>query len=177
LLSVNRFSLFGVLCLSLALLVAPQSHADTSVDTSLDRTVLTRATLELQRDILLTKEKYHPEERLGLGIYLDLGDLAKVNIDSISITLDGVTAIQQTLDAAEMAMLMDGAMKRLGMIPLRPGSHVLKTTVKSGGRSVTKTVELDKSAGRDHLRITITSLPQQHAPDISYTHETWAAEK
>jgi hypothetical protein len=177
-LSVNGFSLLPVLCLSLALFATSPCHADTTkAGTSPDRAALTRATLELQRDLLLTVEKYRPEERFGLNIYLSLDNLAKINLDSISISIDGTAAIRQELDQGELDMLMDGAMKRLAMLPLSPGKHILQTTLQVNGRSITKTVELNKSAQRDNLKITVTSLPQQHTPDITYTHETWAAAK
>jgi len=176
-LSVNGFSLLPVLCLSLALFATSPCHADTTAGTSPDRAALTRATLELQRDLLLAEEQYRPEERFGLNIYLSLGNLAKINLDSISISIDGTTAIQQKLNESELDMLMDGAIKRLAMLPLSVGNHILQTTLQVNGRSITKTVELDKSAGRDNLKITVTRLPQQHTPDITYTHETWAVAK
>ncbi len=178
-LSANKVSLILALCLSLALLPLSHSQAADPMpgDTVLDRAALTRATLELQRDLLLAKEKYRDEERRGLALYLDIDKLARGKIESIRITLDKNTIIQQDLDAREMEMLAAGAMKRLGVIPLPRGIHVLQTTVTGGGRHVTKTVELDKSDGRDHLKITITRLLQQRTPEITYTHETWAAIK
>ncbi|ALP54160.1 hypothetical protein Tel_14010 [Candidatus Tenderia electrophaga] len=164
--------------LRLLLVLLPLSHsqaAEPVTADTVDRAALTQATLELQRDLLLAQEKLQDRERLGLALYLDITPSAKGKIQSIRISLDDQTVVQRDLTAVEQDLLTGGAMQELGVIALQPGTHVLKTTVTGSGRSVTKTLALDKSPGRDHLKITITTLLQQRSPDILYRHDTWAA--
>lgn len=173
----TKFPRFRTLILPLVLLSMAPSRADVLLsDDTLDRASLTQATLELQRDLLLAEER-HSHTLTGLALYLSVDDSIKDKIQSIGIALGGETILQQPLSPSEADMLADGGMKRLDVIALPPGRHELRATISAAGKNVTKTIDLDKSAGRDHLKISITTLPIQRTPEIVFTHEQWTAAK
>jgi hypothetical protein len=72
-------------------------------------------------------------------------------------------------------MLLAGGMKKLHTHALRPGSYKLKAIIKAGGKMLSNTFILEKSTGRDNLKITLASSMQQRAPEITFDHEIWPA--
>jgi len=148
-----------------------QSHAENAPN----RAALTQATLELHRDLLLVQEKHLAEERTGLNFYLDINNLLANKPDSISITFANKLILKSTLDEKQLTTLANGGMQKLGAIQLPAGKHKLTIQLKTGKRNITKTIELEKSVGRDNLKITITKHLQQRSPEITFKHETWTA--
>lgn len=155
----------------LVLLTTQLSQADSTSD----RASLTQASLELQRDLLLVQEKLRSEERIGLSFYLDTNNLLSSEPDSISISLAGKRILTNNFDAEQLKILANGGMQKLGAIPLAAGQHEFEVQIRANNRNITKTIKLEKSAGRDNLKITITNFMQQRNPDIIFEHETWAA--
>jgi len=154
-----------------ALLPMQQSQADNTAN----RAALTQATLELQRDILLTREKHLTEERIGLNFYLNIDQLLTKKPDSISISLAGKVVLKQDFNDEQFKILEHGGMQKLGAIELTPGKHEFQVLLRANNRNITKTIELEKSTGSDNLKITITSFMQQRNPEIIFDHETWTA--
>jgi len=139
------------------------------------RETLTQATFELHRDLLLAQEKHLSEERTGLIFYLNINNLPSSKFDSISITLADKQVLKSTFDEKQLTTIASGGMQKLGAIQLSAGKHELIIQLKTDKRNITKTIELEKSAGRDNLKITITKLMQQRNPEIIFEHETWTA--
>ena len=154
----------------LVLLPAQQSQADNTPD----RATLTQATLELQRDLLLTQEQHLSEERIGLNIYLNTDKRLTSMPDSISISLAGKVVLKQDFDNKQFKILSHGGIQKLGAIPLTPDTHEFEIRLTANNRNITKTIKLEKSVGRDNLKITITNFLQQRNPEIIFDHETWA---
>lgn len=169
----TRKHIFTYALTFLSLLLAIQQSQAESIP---DRAALTHATLELQRDLLLAREKHLGEERTGLVFYFNINNLSPDRLDSIRIiTLADKMVLSSTFDEQQLKFLDNGGMEKLGAIQLSAGKHTLKIQLKTNKRNITKTIELEKSSGRDNLKITVTNLIQQGNPEIIFDHETWAA--
>lgn len=176
LLSIKKLLFIQALSFILALLTMQQGQAaDLLASNSTDRAALTQEILEIQRDLLLLKEKHLAEERLGLTIYLNINTLTLNRLDSISILLDDQIIFQDKIDQKQLDMLLAGSMKKLHTHALRPGSYKLKAIMKAGGKTLSNTFTLEKSTGRDNLKIILVSSLQQRAPEIIFDHEIWPA--
>ncbi len=155
----------------LALFAMHQSHAG---DTT-SRAALTQATLELQRDLLIAQEKHLNKERTGLHVYLNINKLTSSKPTSLSVNLANKQLLKKTFNERQLKGLANNGTQKLGSIGLSPGKHKLTIKFKTGQRTTTKTFTLEKSAGRDNLKITINKRRLQHTPEIIFKHETWAA--
>lgn len=171
-LSANKPFITLGLCLALAIPLHVQAASDTAGD---ERAALTRATLELQRDLLLVRERVDPQYGRGLGIYLATGPLAGLTLTRIRVRVNSDTIIDRDLSSAELALLGDGAMPRLGWLALAPGKHIIEATAYGSGGSVSRRYRLEKSGGLDHLRISVSGMPLEGSLELGYRHDSWAA--
>ena len=163
------------LAVTLLLLFGQQGRAAGPLsDDATDRASLTQATLELERDILLLKEKYLAAEKTVLAIYLNVDNRPLTKLDSISIKLNDKDISQTSIEEKEFEILLAGGMKQLYIGALPQGSYRLKTSFQSGRKQFSNTYVLDKSAGRDNLKITLTNSVEQRNPEITYSLETWS---
>jgi hypothetical protein len=168
----KRFTILSALCLA-AYVSVPLRAAEAPSD----RAALTQGVIELQRDLLLTRQKYLVEENRALAIYLAFDNVPKTRPDSISVSLDDKLLAEEKLNPLEIDRLDKGGMKKLVTRYLPPGEYLLKVTLKTGNSQVSKTLPLTKSDARDNVRITITTFLQQHTPEITFAQETWTASK
>jgi len=155
----------------LALLAMHQSHAEDMTS----RAALTQTTLELQRDLLIVREKHLNKERTGLHIYLNISNLTSSKPSSLSVNLANKRLLKKTFNERQLKSLVNNGIQKLGSIDLSQGKHKLTIKFKIGQRTTIKTVTLEKTAGRDNLKISISKRLQQHTPEIIFEHETWAA--
>ncbi len=175
-LSIKKLLFIHKLIFILALFVMQQGQAaDSLVNKPNDRATLTQEALEIQRDLLLLKEKHLAEEKYGLSIYLNIDTMTLKKLDSISILLDDQIIFEDKLGQELINKLQTGGMKKLYTTVLQPGNYKLKVIMKSGRKALRKTFALEKSDGRDNLKISLASSLQQRAPEITFDHETWPA--
>ncbi len=157
------------MCL-LILLPIQQSQANSSST----RTALTQATLELQRDLLLTQEKYLTEH-VGLNFYLDTGKTATNKSDSIRISQANKLVFKRDLGNKQAKKLGGGSLQKLGAIKLAPGKHEFEITLEINSQTLSKTIKLEKHDRRDNLKLTISYRLKQRDLKVIIDHETWAA--
>ncbi len=158
-----------------ALLAIQKSQAEDIAN----RATLTQAALELQRDLLIAQEKHLNKERTGLHVYLNFNHKhptsSKPGIITISINISGQQVLNRTFDMALLTNPSNNGMQNLGSIALPEGKHKLSIQFNAGKRNTTKTITLEKSTGRDNLKITITKPLQQRNPGVVFEHKKWKA--
>ena len=159
--------------LGLLLIQSSQAADLTLKDITTDLASLTQATLELQRDLILTREKVIIAEKQGLGIYLDMDANAPKNIDAFSVSLNDETIIEFEPSSEQLDKLTSGAIQKLLVTELEPGTHKLETRLKANGSNTTKKISLDKESTRINIKITITNLPIKETPEIFFDYENW----
>ncbi|HHJ80037.1 MAG TPA: hypothetical protein ENJ65_00220 [Candidatus Tenderia electrophaga] len=168
---IRKHFFIPTLMFILALSAIQQSNAGDITS----RATLTQATLELQRDLLIVREKHLKKERTGLHIYLNINNLTSSKPSSLSVNLANKQLLKKTFNEKQLKGLVNNGMQKLGSIDLPQGKHKLTIKFKTNQRTTTKTFALEKSAGRDNLKISLSKPLQQHTPEIIFKHETWAA--
>ncbi len=138
------------------------------------RTALTQATLELQRDLLLTQEKYLTEH-VGLNFYLDIDKSPTNRPDSIRISQANKLVFKRDLGNKQTKRLKDGGLQKLGAIKLAPGKHEFEIRLEVNGQTLIKTIKLEKHDRRDNLKLTISYRPKQRDLKVIIDHKTWTA--
>ncbi len=163
---------FPILVLTYLLMLLPMQQSQ--ADSTSTRTALTQATLELQRDLLLTQEKYLTEH-VGLNFYLDIDKSPTNSPDSISINQANKPVFKRDLGNKQTNSLEAGGIQKLGAIKLAPGKHEFEILLEVNGQSLSKTIKLEKHDSRDNLKLTISYRLKQHDLKVIIDHETWAA--
>lgn len=156
------------------LLIQPSQAADLVLkDTTTDRASLTQATLELQRDLILAREKVIMAEKQGLAIYLDIDAPAPKNMDRFSVSLNDEVIVDTEFNQEQLDKLVSGAIQKLLVTELEPGTYELATKLRADGSNVTKKISLNKELNRLNFKITITNLPIKETPEIFFDYENW----
>ncbi len=161
------------LALSLALWLTTATQAETNESTH-TLSELTAATLELRQNQLAAEERSFQLNPNTLTIYVNTDNLPDGLLNEISISLDGKTIVQHLFTANEFQALRNGAMKKIYAAALEPGSHELKTTVKTSAineEPTTSTLTLDKASGHDTLKVTVADPLQKRRPELFFEQQ------
>ncbi len=144
-------------------------------ESSLNSTTLTRAMLDLQKDLLRIDQKL--EARLGedrLVIYLDMGNVPELQLDSVEIAVDGELLVSQSITPEDVRGMLQGGMKKLYVGPLAPGAHQISATLEGvfdGAYHHTKAYPFEKSAGVNTIRVSIIDVGHKQSSKLVFLPE------
>lgn len=156
-------------CWAALMLAIPVASAD-SVP-SLE--VLTELTIDLRREMLETEERLSNLDKNNLSIYLNVNNLPRKSIQDVIIKLDGQQIAQLKFDDVEYKTLAEGAMKKLFSATVSPGKHSIEASINNEPDApyhATQSMTLEKGAGKDVLKITLTNLMRDSRPGIFFDH-------
>lgn len=141
----------------------------------LNSTTLTREMLDLQKDLLRIDQKL--EARLGddrLVIYLDMGKVPELRLDSVEIAVDGQLLVSQTITPEEARGMLQGGMKKLYVGPLAPGAHQISATLDGlfdGAYHHAKTYPFVKSPGVNTIKVSIIDVGHKQSSKLIFLPE------
>lgn len=162
---------FATPCLCLALGLTATAQA---AETPANLAELTKATLELRRNLMAVEENFFRLNPNTLTIYINTDNLPAELLKEIAITLDGKTIVQHSFTSNEYQVLSSGAMKKIYAAPIEPGQHEFKVTANGSAATEDQnntTLMLEKGPGHDTLKVTITSLMQKRRPELFFEQQ------
>ncbi len=136
---------------------------------------LSEEMLGLQRDLLVIEQK--DEAKQGnerILIYLDVGNVPELKLESVELVLDGEVVVVRSVDAEQRAAFEQGGMEKLYVGRLAPGQHTLQARfsgVFNGAYSHEKTYPFETEKGITVMRVAIIDVMHQQQSELVFFPE------
>jgi len=142
--------------------------------TEVDREIqaVKQEVLEINREILLLEEQLLYPHGQQLVVFVSLSNDSPVNVDSISLELDGQVVSRHVYTPSEEASLHKGGIHRLYFGRLGDGAHAVDVSLSGMGMDGQKflrrqSAEIIKGAGRKVMELNIAAGDNGTEPQFS----------
>ena len=128
--------------------------------------------LEINREILLLEEQLLYPQGQQVVVFVSLNADSPVNVNSISLSLDGQVVSRHVYTHSEEAALHNGGIHRLYVGRLEDGVHVVDVSLSgtgTGGQQFLsqQSAEIIKRAGRKVMELKIAAVDNRKEPQFS----------
>jgi hypothetical protein len=132
--------------------------------------------LEINREIMLLEEQLLYPQDQQLLVFVSLSNSRPVDIDSISLALDGQTISRHVYSAGEKAALNNGGVHRLYVGRLDKGTHIVDVSVSARTKDEQQffrqhSAKIVKGSGRKVMELNIASGDE--GTDPQFTIHQW----
>ena len=178
--SRNNESLTAVLTVSMFLAASGLSLADDDKSNTRERfteadgeiQAVKQEILEINREILLLEEQLLYPQGQQVVVFVSLKADSPVNVNSISLSLDGQVVSRRVYTRSEEAALHNGGIHRLYVGRLEDGSHVVDVSLSGTGKGGQQflrhqSAKITKNSGRKIMELKIAAIDKQTEPQFS----------
>jgi hypothetical protein len=146
--------------------------------TEVDREIqaVKQEVLEINREILLLEELLLYPQGQQLVVFVSLTGNSLVNVNGVSLELDGRTLSRHVYTRSEEAALHKGGIHRLYVGRLRDGAHVMDVSLSAMGTNGQQfhrrqSVKIIKGSGRKVVELSIAA--GDNGPEAEFTVHEW----
>jgi hypothetical protein len=132
--------------------------------------------LEINREIMLLEEQLLYPHDQQLVVFVSLSNSRPLDIDSVSLALDGKTISRHVYSEGEKAALNNGGVHRLYVGRLDKGAHIVDVSVSASAKhgqqfSRQQSAKIFKGSGRKVMELNIA--PGDEGTDPQFTIHQW----
>ena len=132
--------------------------------------------LEINREIMLLEEQLLYPHDQQLVVFVSLSQSLPLDIDSVSLALDGRTLSRHVYSAGEKAALNNGGVHRLYVGRLDKGTHIVYVSVSASTKDERQlfrqqSAKIIKGPGRKVMELSIA--PGNEGTDPKFTIHQW----
>ena len=132
--------------------------------------------LEINREIMLLEEQLLYPHDQQLVVFVSLSESLPLDIDSVSLALDGQTISRHVYSAGEKAALKKGGVHRLYVGRLDKGTHIVDVSVSASTKDERQlfrqqSAKIIKGSGRKVMELSIA--PGNEGTDPQFTIHQW----